>query len=85
MGVAKRTARDHVPISALATLQGLYLARATGVEEGMCDAWATNARDYFRQEPLGTPAFRMRDLEAEFGPGATAYEVLAAAQLAGMR
>ena len=82
MGTAKRTARDQALESPISTLHTLYLAKSLSseLEENVIAV----AKDYGRSlhdNPLDIPAFRMRDLEALFGPGVTPLELMAASSL----
>ena len=83
MGTAKRTSRDSNIHSPMLTLYVGYLTEPgkRSVETKDRLAEFTN---HLVTDPWDIPAFKMRDLPYEFGPGLTTLEALAAIALAGV-
>ena len=82
MGTKKRTARDHTVPSPLSTLHAFILS--TFAEEHVRNETLASIGSYqevLLNDPFAIPAFKIRDLEYDFGPGVTAGEVIAATLL----
>lgn len=79
MGTLKRTARDVAVYSPLSSLQAFFIASSMHEEaKERVRAKLVELGRYFEREPLGIPAFKIRDLDTPFGSDVTPLEILAA-------
>lgn len=78
MGTASRTGRDKAIFSPISTMQALALADIIAPCRAMIPIWQSEVKTFLSQGPEVIPAFKMRDLSPDFGPGATIFEILAA-------
>jgi len=82
MGTKKRVQRDKMVVSPLSTLYACALSRYASVE--CASDTASSAERYVNvlaTNPHAIPAFKIRDLDIDFGPGLTVCEIIAAAIL----
>jgi hypothetical protein len=83
MGTAKRTSRDSNIHSPMLALYVNYLTEL-GTRSVEIKDRLTEFTSHLVTDPWDIPAFKMRDLPYEFGPGITTLEALAAITLAGV-
>lgn len=76
MGSQKRTVRDQTIFSPISTLQGVYLCEKVGLHS-LAEALVNEAYQYYQTNSIDLTAFKMRDIEIPFGPGASVTEVAA--------
>jgi hypothetical protein len=80
MGTAKRSGRDSNIHSPLLATFAQVLADDAPINSGFMARMNTYA-DHLRAKPWDIPAFKMRDLSYDFGPGLTILESIAAISL----
>lgn len=80
MGTAKRVGRDVALLSAISTLHAHYIANKTGNNDVVADPIKAFV-EMQEASPLSFGAFKMRDLDPDFGPSITTHEIIAASIL----
>lgn len=86
MGTAKRTSRDKLVHSPLASLFAIHVASACekGVKEYVMNR-VNGFRKHLKVNPFDIPSFRMRDINIPFGADLTPLEIIAASSIIGGR
>jgi len=82
MGTAKRTSRDIALHSPLATLQAYYISRYfQDTDKEVVSSQALKHGKYLEKDPMGIPAFKIRDLLIPFGTDISPIEIISATWL----
>ena len=84
MGTAKRTSRDKLVHSPLASLFAIHIASACekSVNEYVMSR-VNRFREYLKKNPFDIPSFIMRDINIPFGADLTPLEIIAASAIIG--
>lgn len=84
MGTAKRTSRDKLVHSPLASLFAIHIASACekSVKEYVMSR-VNRFREYLKKNPFDIPSFIMRDINIPFGSDLTPLEIIAASAMIG--
>lgn len=79
MGTKKRVHRDHMVPSPMSTIYAVSLLPRLAEEEREEAVQAIDAyKALLTEQPFAIPAFKIRDIDIDFGPGVTVGEVIAA-------
>lgn len=76
MGTAKRVGRDAALVSAISTLHAKQISESLGGNSEI-DGIVESFNKSHKSNPFSFAAFKMRDLDPDFGPSITPHEIIA--------